>query len=242
MALPMCPNYMDTTTSNPPSMLQRWSPPACQRTMVRPWHVLLCSIGGLTHQDNSTNGTSAFPVWFFHNMQYVFVAYIYNLNTILVRAIPFKNDGAMIAVFTDILANLNARGYAPMHNIIDNEKPKYPYGHPPCLTPQSLGQCCRMHNCNFQIAFYFCPCHSWQELPAPTLGWFPPPSGTDPEPNTILPTGSNKISQWRSNWQIWLQQKSLWCHWALKGWCTMIRQSAPVGPRMAPKLFTLAWH
>jgi hypothetical protein len=67
-----------------------------------------------------TKGTSAFPVGSFHNMQYVFVAYIYELNAILVFAIPSKNDGAMIAAFTDILADLNARGYAPTLNIMDN--------------------------------------------------------------------------------------------------------------------------
>jgi len=54
-------------------------------------------------------------------MQYVFVAYIYDLNAILVRAMPSKNDGAMIAAFTDILATLNACGYAPVLNVMDNE-------------------------------------------------------------------------------------------------------------------------
>ena len=49
-----------------------------------------------------TDGTGAFPVRSFHNMQYVFVAYIYDLN------VPSKNDGAMIAAFTDILMTLNA--------------------------------------------------------------------------------------------------------------------------------------
>jgi hypothetical protein len=68
-----------------------------------------------------TNSTSAFPVPSFCNMQYVFVAYIYNLNAILVCAMPSKTNGAMIAVFTDILANLNAWGYAPALNLMDNE-------------------------------------------------------------------------------------------------------------------------
>jgi hypothetical protein len=56
-----------------------------------------------------TNGTNAFPVQSFRNMQYVFVAFIYNLNATLVRTMPSKNDGAMIAAFTDIPADLNAR-------------------------------------------------------------------------------------------------------------------------------------
>jgi hypothetical protein len=68
-----------------------------------------------------TNGTSAFPVRSSRNMQYVVVANIYNLNAILVRALPSKTKSAMIAPFTDILANLNACRYAPALNIMDNE-------------------------------------------------------------------------------------------------------------------------
>jgi len=68
-----------------------------------------------------TNGTGAFPVRSFCNMQYVFVAYIYDLNAILVRAMPSKNDGAMIAAFKEILTTLNTRGYAPTLNVMDNE-------------------------------------------------------------------------------------------------------------------------
>ena len=54
-------------------------------------------------------------------MQYVFVAYIYDLNAILVRVMPSKNDGAMIATFKDILVTLNTRGYAPTLNVMYNE-------------------------------------------------------------------------------------------------------------------------
>ncbi len=67
-----------------------------------------------------TNGTGAFPMRSFCNMQYVFEAYIYDLNAILVRAMPSKTDGAMIAAFTDILANLNARRYSPKLNLMGN--------------------------------------------------------------------------------------------------------------------------
>jgi hypothetical protein len=89
--------------------------------MHRPRHGLLCGIGQLTHQDNVHHGTGAFPIQSFRNMQYVFVAYIYDHNAILVCAMPSKTDGAMIAAFMDILSNLNARGYSPMLNVMDNE-------------------------------------------------------------------------------------------------------------------------
>jgi hypothetical protein len=68
-----------------------------------------------------TNLPGAFPVCSFKSMQYIFVAYIYDLNSILVRALPSKNDAAMITAFTKILATLAARGYKPTLNITSNE-------------------------------------------------------------------------------------------------------------------------
>ena len=56
-----------------------------------------------------TNLPGAFPVRSFRSMQYIFVAYIYDLNAILVCAMPSKNVGAMIDAFTNILATLAAR-------------------------------------------------------------------------------------------------------------------------------------
>ncbi len=67
------------------------------------------------------DGTGAFPVRSFRNMHYVFVAYIYDLNAILVSTMPSKNDGAMIAALKDILVPLNTRGYAPTLNVMDNK-------------------------------------------------------------------------------------------------------------------------
>jgi hypothetical protein len=68
-----------------------------------------------------TDGTGAFLVCSFQNIQYVFVAYIYDLNGILVQAMPSRDNGAMIAAFTNILTHLNACGYALMLNDMDNE-------------------------------------------------------------------------------------------------------------------------
>ncbi len=61
------------------------------------------------------------PVRSFKNTQYVFVAYIYNLNAILVHAMPSKNNAAIIAAFSDIFSTLAAHGYAPTLSVMDNE-------------------------------------------------------------------------------------------------------------------------
>jgi hypothetical protein len=68
-----------------------------------------------------TDLPGAFPVHSFRSMQYIFVAYIYDLNAILVRAMPSKKDGAMIDAFTNILATLAACDYHPTPNAVDNE-------------------------------------------------------------------------------------------------------------------------
>jgi hypothetical protein len=54
-------------------------------------------------------------------MHYIFVAYTYDLNTILVCTMPSKNDAAMITTFTNILATLAACRYTPTLNATDNE-------------------------------------------------------------------------------------------------------------------------
>jgi hypothetical protein len=67
-----------------------------------------------------TNLPGAFLIRSFKFMQYIFVAYIYDLNAILVCAMPSKNNAAMITAFTKILATLAARGYKPTLNVTDN--------------------------------------------------------------------------------------------------------------------------
>jgi hypothetical protein len=68
-----------------------------------------------------TDLTGAFLVQLFCNMQYVLVAYIYDLNAILLRTIPSKNDGDMITAFISILASLCARGYVPTLSVMNDE-------------------------------------------------------------------------------------------------------------------------
>jgi hypothetical protein len=69
-----------------------------------------------------SNLTGAFPIRSFKNMQYVFVAYVYDLNAIIVYAMPSTGtDASMITVFTEVITTLRARGYHPALNVMDNE-------------------------------------------------------------------------------------------------------------------------
>jgi hypothetical protein len=86
-------------------------------------HNMFC-FAALAHLHTGTmyiDLTGAFPVRSFKNMQYVFAAYIYNLNAILMRAMPSKNNAAMIAAFSNIFSTLAANGYAPTLNVMDNK-------------------------------------------------------------------------------------------------------------------------
>jgi hypothetical protein len=66
-----------------------------------------------------TNITGTFPVRSFKSMQYVFVAYIYDLNAIIIRAMPSCTDASMVQAFTKIISILKSGGYHLALNVID---------------------------------------------------------------------------------------------------------------------------
>jgi hypothetical protein len=51
----------------------------------------------------------------------VFVAYIYNLNAIIVWAMPSCTDASMVQAFTEVISMLKSGGYHPALNVMDNE-------------------------------------------------------------------------------------------------------------------------
>jgi hypothetical protein len=59
-----------------------------------------------------TDLTSAFPVRSFKNMIYVFVAYIYDLNAIIVCSMALRTDASFIAAFTKVFTILRAWDYS----------------------------------------------------------------------------------------------------------------------------------
>jgi hypothetical protein len=68
-----------------------------------------------------TDITGAFPVRLFKSMQYIFVAYVYDLNAIIVCAMPSRTDTSMVTAFTKVITILKAGGYQPAHNVMDNK-------------------------------------------------------------------------------------------------------------------------
>jgi hypothetical protein len=68
-----------------------------------------------------TDLTGSFPVRSFKNMQYIFVAYVYDLNAIIVRAMPTRTNAAVITAFNEVIEVLGIRGYHPALNVMDNK-------------------------------------------------------------------------------------------------------------------------
>ena len=68
-----------------------------------------------------TDITGAFPVGSFKSMQYIFVAYVYDLNAIIVCTIPSRTDASMVTAFTEKITTLKTGGYRLALNVMDNE-------------------------------------------------------------------------------------------------------------------------
>ncbi len=68
-----------------------------------------------------TNITGAFPVRSFKSRQYIFVAYIYDLNAIIVRIMPSRTDAAMVTAFNEVISTLKTGGYTPTLNVMINK-------------------------------------------------------------------------------------------------------------------------
>ncbi len=86
-------------------------------------HDMFCfaSLANLNTGTMYTDLPGTLPIRSFKSMQYIFMVYIYNLNVILVHAMPSKNKAAMFTFFTKILATLAVCHYKPTLNVTDKE-------------------------------------------------------------------------------------------------------------------------
>jgi hypothetical protein len=84
-------------------------------------YVLLAALANAITGTMNTDITSAFLVRSFKCMQYVFIAYVYDINAIIIRAIPSCTDSSMVQAFAKVFSILNSKGYHPALNIMGNE-------------------------------------------------------------------------------------------------------------------------
>ena len=67
-----------------------------------------------------TDLAGSFPVWFFSENQYMFIAYMYEPRAILVRSMKSREIASMLRAFKDIYNYLRARNFIPKLHVIDN--------------------------------------------------------------------------------------------------------------------------
>ena len=79
--------------------------------------VLADEIDGTIYSDQ----TGRFPVRSFSGKNYIFVAYIYKTNYILLRSLTSRTDADMSKVFKDLYAYLGERNLKPKLHVLDNQ-------------------------------------------------------------------------------------------------------------------------
>jgi hypothetical protein len=69
--------------------------------------------------------TGTFPFMSIDGSVFFFVLYHYKMNTILVKAIVNVDDCSIFDAFKEIFETLEAKGYKPKMNVMDNQATKY---------------------------------------------------------------------------------------------------------------------
>ncbi|KAL7479932.1 hypothetical protein ACHAW6_007837 [Cyclotella cf. meneghiniana] len=81
------------------------------------WAALVDRIDGTTYTDL----TGRFPTMSMENKQYIFVAYDYTPNAIIVRTITDRESATIVNAFDDIFTYLEEKGFKPRFNVLNNE-------------------------------------------------------------------------------------------------------------------------
>ena len=84
--------------------------------------ICCCACIGDTHKDTIYSDlTGRFPIQPYEGMNYIFVAYVYKLNAILLRSMKSREDASMVEAFTSVYTKLETAGHKPKLHVIDNE-------------------------------------------------------------------------------------------------------------------------
>ena len=68
-----------------------------------------------------TDLTGCVPTMSLKNKLYIFVAYDYTTNAIIVRAITDCEVPTIVAAIDDVFSYLECKGFKPQFNVLDNE-------------------------------------------------------------------------------------------------------------------------
>ena len=65
--------------------------------------------------------TVKFPIESYGDKHYIFIAYVYKLNTIFMLPMKSWEDGSMISAYKEVYDKLEGLGHKPKLHILDNE-------------------------------------------------------------------------------------------------------------------------
>ena len=84
---------------------------------------MFCFAALADQNENTIYSDSAgrFPVQSFSGMNYIFIAYVYSINAILIRPMKTRSDACMVAAFRDVYTYLMDKQLAPKLHVLDNE-------------------------------------------------------------------------------------------------------------------------
>ena len=68
-----------------------------------------------------THLPGGFPVQSVRNLQYIFVCYVYEANSILVKPMKSRNDKSFVEAYKEMYEDLEVRGFKSTLNVTDNE-------------------------------------------------------------------------------------------------------------------------
>ena len=84
--------------------------------------IFWCAVIGYSHKNTIYSDlTGRFPIQSYKGMNYIFVAYVYKLNAILLRFMKSREDASMLEAFTSVYTELETVGHKPKLHVLDNE-------------------------------------------------------------------------------------------------------------------------
>ena len=100
------------------------NPPQQMCTALEDSMYCFAVLGDMTDSTIYTDLCGRFPVQSYRGMKYIFVAYIYKCNSILMRPMKGRTYEHMVAVYQGIYYYLRKRNLTPALHVMDNEYSK----------------------------------------------------------------------------------------------------------------------
>ena len=84
--------------------------------------IFCCAVIGDANENTIYSDlTGRFPIQSYEGVNYIFMAYVYKLNAILLRSMKSREDASMVEAFTRVYTELETAGHKPKIHVLENE-------------------------------------------------------------------------------------------------------------------------